>query len=102
MDDKIHLATLWQEVEQALEERLAEVKEEIKYYPPPIPACDVYFNSLLDERAKIPHALRHLNEQQQLSTNPLDLVQFVEGLSYLDKGVQESMMAMMHKTADFA
>src|SRR5690349_13202561 len=40
-----------------LEQEKARVYAEIRQYPPPIPACDVQFNYLLEERAKLSQEL---------------------------------------------
>lgn len=39
--------------EQALDRERLRVQAEINAYPMPIPACDVYFNSLLDQRSRL-------------------------------------------------
>ena len=36
-----------------LENARLRIQDEIHNYPPPIPACDAYFNHLLEERARI-------------------------------------------------
>ena len=43
----------------ALECERLRVQAEIVNYPMPIPACDVYFNGLLEQRARICDAARH-------------------------------------------
>ena len=47
----------------ALERERLRVQAEIVSYPMPIPACDVYFNGLLEERARICEALARLERQ---------------------------------------
>ena len=39
---------------------LEEIQAEIRKYPPPIPACDAYFNHLLEERGRITDELARL------------------------------------------
>ncbi|MEM7116358.1 MAG: hypothetical protein AAF614_28240 [Chloroflexota bacterium] len=103
MANQMNLDTLWQEARNALEQRLAEVKEEIRYYPPPIPACDVHFNALLEERAKIPHELRRLAElQQQPAKNTTSLEQFIASSAYLDEATRIAITTAIGKTADLA
>lgn len=65
-----HVDGLWDELGQMLQERQAEVKEEIQYYPPPIPACDVYFNHLLELRAKLPQIMREFAALRESSAPP--------------------------------
>lgn len=43
----------WQRIRQHLEEEKQRIFQEIRCYPPPIPACDVQFNGLLEERVTI-------------------------------------------------
>ena len=47
----------WQRIRQHLEAEKQQIFQEIRHYPPPIPACDVQFNGLLTERAAILQAL---------------------------------------------
>ena len=44
------LATVCQEVKSQLLQHKQQIFQEINNYPPPIPACDVQFNHLLEER----------------------------------------------------
>lgn len=52
----------WEVLRQALEAERLRVQEEIGGYPPPIPACDAYFNFLLEQRALLSDELRRLEE----------------------------------------
>lgn len=49
---------------EALERERLRVQAEIVSYPMPIPACDVYFNGLLEQRARICERLAVLEERQ--------------------------------------
>jgi hypothetical protein len=49
----------------ALERDRLRIQAEIVGYPMPIPACDVYFNGLLEERARICEALASLDRQER-------------------------------------
>lgn len=64
--DRIKL--LWSRIRQHLEEEKRRIYDEIRNYPPPIPACDAQFNHLLEERRKIS---RELAELEQLSSQDL-------------------------------
>lgn len=52
----------WQALRDALDAERLRVQEEIASYPPPIPACDAYFNFLLEQRALLSEELRRLDE----------------------------------------
>jgi hypothetical protein len=58
--DADSVRSVWKEIKDHLERERDRVYEEIKSYRPPIPACDVQFNHLLEERAKIAQALSRL------------------------------------------
>jgi hypothetical protein len=51
------------ETRAALERERLRVQAEIVSYPMPIPACDVYFNGLLEQRARICEQLAALDRQ---------------------------------------
>lgn len=51
---------VWQRIRQHLEAEKTRIFQEIRQYPPPIPACDVQFNSLLAERVNILQELGHV------------------------------------------
>jgi hypothetical protein len=46
-----------------LEGERLRIQAEIVSYPMPIPACDVYFNGLLEERARVCGALARLDRR---------------------------------------
>lgn len=71
--DRIKL--LWSRIKQHLEEEKRRIYDEIRNYPPPIPACDAQFNHLLEERRKIS---RELTELEQLSRQDLTLEQHMK------------------------
>lgn len=60
MNKTTTVTDLWQEIESHLQKKRREINEEIQNYPPPIPACDVQFNHLLDERTRIAAELNRL------------------------------------------
>jgi hypothetical protein len=49
----------------ALERERLRVQADIASYPMPIPACDVYFNGLLEERAHICEQLAMLDRHER-------------------------------------
>ena len=52
--------TAWDQVRDWLEARRRPIQDEIRRYPPPIPACDAHFNYLLDQRAMLSRELVRL------------------------------------------
>lgn len=51
---------MWDALQQHLEARRRPIQEEIRRYPPPIPACDAHFNYLLEQRALLSRELQRL------------------------------------------
>lgn len=58
-EDRVKL--IWQEIRGQLEPQRDQVYEAIHSYPPPIPACDVQFNYLLEKRSRLAQELSRLN-----------------------------------------
>ena len=58
------VVSICQEIRRHLESRRDNVCEEITNHPTPIPACDVHFNRLLEERTKIFQELGRLDKLQ--------------------------------------
>jgi hypothetical protein len=52
--------TRLQATREALEKERLALQAEINSYPAPIPACDVYFNDLLERRSRVCEALGKL------------------------------------------
>ena len=70
--------SIWQEIRGQLELKKAQIYEEIKNYPPPIPACDVQFNYLIEERARISQELSRLEALTQENLRPGDHLQLID------------------------
>jgi len=52
---------LWDRLRQHLESKRRPIQDEIRRYPPPIPACDAHFNHLLDQRSLLSRELMRLD-----------------------------------------
>ena len=50
----------WAALRRQLEQLMHEIREEIRAYPAPIPACDAQFNRLLELRRLLPEELARL------------------------------------------
>lgn len=85
----------WQRIKQHLEAEKQRIFQEIRQYPPPIPACDVQFNSLLAERTAILQELGRVEEilKQKLTykdtTGLLD--EFISASRYVNDGLESSI-----------
>jgi len=54
------LHPLWDRLKRHLESKRRPIQEEIRRYPPPIPACDAHFNHLLEQRSLLSRELVRL------------------------------------------
>ena len=62
----------WAGLRATLEAERLRIQREIGAYPPPIPACDAYFNFLLEQRALIADELNRLAEAAAACATPDD------------------------------
>ena len=56
---------MWDRLKQYIEARRRPIQDEIRRYPPPIPACDAHFNHLLEQRALLSRELQRLEVARQ-------------------------------------
>lgn len=82
------LEAVWSQIRGHLENQKQRIGEEIKHYPRPIPACDLQFNALLEERARVSQEVDRLHEAVEESLQGRDALQlleeFLRSSSYLD------------------
>lgn len=52
---------IWKAIRGHLEKTLSPINEQLRNYPPPIPACDVQYNHLIEERDRISRELGRLD-----------------------------------------
>jgi uncharacterized coiled-coil DUF342 family protein len=60
--DLASVESVWESSRTRLENEYQRIYEEIKSYPRPIPACDLQFNQLLEERDRIRRELDRMHE----------------------------------------
>ena len=82
------LEAIWLEIRTHLEKEKNQIYDEIVNYPPPIPACDVQFNHLLEERTRITQELSRAREVSGKGSNYSDSIrlirEFVESCTYIN------------------
>ncbi len=95
--DSVH--SVCEQVRDTLEEEKERVFAEIRNYPPPIPACDLQFNRLLERRAQVSQELTRL---QILSAptpvtdiKPLD--EFIASSIFIDDEAKRRIRASLKK-----
>jgi hypothetical protein len=90
------VAAAWEKIRTQLENEYHRIYQEIKSYPRPIPACDVEFNYLLEERARISQEIERLREASKESlpcSEPVERLEaFVRASRYLDRETKESIL----------
>lgn len=68
----------WAGLQATLEAERLRIQREISAYPPPIPACDAYFNFLLEQRALFADELNRLAEAAAACPTPDDPARALE------------------------
>lgn len=87
--------SIWKEIRTHLESERAQIYEEIRNYPPPIPACDLQFNHLLEERARISQELSQLDALSKESLTRRDYIklidEFIRSSSYISDEAEQKI-----------
>jgi len=91
------LETVWRRMQSHLESEQHRIYEEIKNYPKPIPACDVQFNFLLEERSSIAaesERCRQTIQDSLRSKEPVQLItEYVRSCQYLDNETKHQILS---------
>lgn len=82
--DLLHPA--WAQLRRLLETRRRPIQDEIRKYPPPIPACDAHFNHLLDQRSALSRELVRLDAVSRGpdGNNDAAIDEFIRSSAFLD------------------
>ncbi len=82
-----------------LEEERQRVREAIREYPRPIPACDVQFNHLLEQRTEIGQELERIQEIAETSRRSGDvgglLAAFLCSSGAVDRDLKEQLKSIL-------
>lgn len=89
----------WAKICRHLEKEIRRVRDEIRNYPAPIPACDAQFNFLLEQREalslELARARRLMNEDSNFESSRKSIDAFLGNSAYLgdsDKGDIRSLI----------
>lgn len=91
------LQSICKQVRDTLEEERERIFAEIRNYPPPIPACDVQFNQLLERRARVSQELARL----QVFSTPTPakdiklLDEFIASSTFIDDEAKQKIRASL-------
>ena len=92
---------IWKEIRTHLQVENQKIYEEIKNYPRPIPACDLQFNRLLEDRASITQELDRLERASREIVDAGDPIQFIdeyiESLKHIDDAAKKIISASMRE-----
>jgi hypothetical protein len=92
------VATAWEKIRGHLEDNRHRVREEIKNYPRPVPACDQQFNHLLEERAGISQELAWTAELSMATPEHEDAIrlveEFIRSSRYMDEEAKQRILCL--------
>lgn len=91
----------WTTITHHLACRRDRIYEEIKAYPPPIPACDQQYNHLLEQRTRIGLELTRLDRAMNESVTDPDpagcIEQFIRSSSFIDTDTARKIRALLSR-----
>lgn len=100
--DPQFLTAALRQITSDLERQRGALYAEISCYPAPIPACDVQFNHLLEQRAAISQELSWLRAWQIEPESHVDLGklrEFLQSSRSLDAAMMQGILAKLHAVA---
>lgn len=92
----------WQRIRQHLEAEKQRIFQEIRQYPPPIPACDVQFNSLLAERAAILQELGRVEEMLKQRLTDKGMIDLLDEFMHASRYVNGDLASSIQQTLSIA
>lgn len=94
-------AAAWRKIGARLEQERDRIHREIKSTPPPIPACDVQFNHLLEQRARICEELDRMRQAANESIAPGESVkridEFLGSSKYIGDEAKQAIGSWLHE-----
>jgi hypothetical protein len=91
--------SVWIRIQQHLEDEMRRVREEIRTYPAPIPACDAQYNFLLEEREALTSELYRLRElmtgEPSSQDDPISVDKFLNMTTHLDDAAKREIRAFV-------
>ena len=90
---------VWARVRQHLEKEMHRVRDEIRNYPAPIPACDAQYNYLLEEReglsSELARVRKFMNEDSGSENAQGSVDTFLSVSSYLGESAKGEIRALI-------
>ena len=92
----------WKVILDHLEEIKSRIHEEIRNYPPPIPACDAQFNSLLEQRDNISRESHRLDSILRARNNQNSSIEeineYIRTSTHIDDEAKRKLAAALMGT----
>ena len=89
----------WVRIQQYLEKEMHRVRDEIRNYPAPIPACDAQYNYLLEEReglsSELARVREFMNEDSGSENARCSVDAFLSVTSYLGVSAKGEIRALI-------
>lgn len=82
--------SVWSRIHQHLEDEMRRVREEIRAYPSPIPACDAQYNYLLEEREALTSELCRVRELMKGEAPSEDVLASVDEFLNMTKHLDDA------------
>ena len=94
--------TIIQDLINLYESQKLQIQNEIRQYPPPIPACDAQFNYLLEKRDRLSielnrlHKIRQSDDIRQSVTQ--DLVEFMANSTVINADTKQNFRYRLQRS----
>lgn len=82
------IQTTYQDLMTLLESQYKQILDEIRSYPPPIPACDAQFNYLLEKRDRLSIDLHNLQKLSQDQEGYDGIIKFVSQFTVIHDDIK--------------
>ena len=94
-----HVDVVWNMIHEHLQDEIRRLREEIRRYPAPIPACDAQFNYLLEQRDRLSSELSRarelMNENTDFGDGRDSIEKFLNLSACLDEAKKSDIRALI-------
>lgn len=91
----------WEQIGAHLEQERERIHQEIKSTPPPVPACDVHFNHLLEARARLCEELDQVRQAANDSVAPGEAIkrinEFLRSSHHVGDEAKQAIKSWLHE-----
>lgn len=92
------LHPVWGALRRYLDGKRRPIQDEIRKYPPPIPACDAHFNHLLDQRSALSRELVRLDTASRADggSRIAKIEDFIRSSACVDAETKQALLGQLH------